>query len=74
MRDIVEIARFGLADDYWDEYPGEVRALDLEDIKKQYKRLAMLNHPDRSGDALKMSRINDAYRAIMSFHKSAPSR
>ena len=35
LNDIIEIVRFGLADDYWDEYPGEVRALDLEDIKKQ---------------------------------------
>ena len=35
LNDIVEIVRFGLADDYWDEYPGEVRAVDLEDVREQ---------------------------------------
>jgi zinc protease len=35
MRDIVEMVRFGLDETYWDTYADEVRALGLEDIKKQ---------------------------------------
>ena len=43
----------------------------LEEIKKEYKRLARIHHPDVKGDALRMSRINDAYRAILAFYKVA---
>ena len=35
LNDIIELVRFGLADDYWDEYPAEVRAVDLEDVREQ---------------------------------------
>ena len=35
LNDIVEMVRFGLADDYWDEYPAEVRAVALEDVREQ---------------------------------------
>jgi len=38
----------------------------LEDVKRQYKRLAKLHHPDRQGDPLEMSRVIDAYRALVS--------
>jgi hypothetical protein len=43
----------------------------LEEVKKQYKKLARVHHPDRRGDSLKMSRINEAYRAIMIHYKVA---
>jgi zinc protease len=35
LNDIVEIVRFGLAEDYWNEYAGQVRALSLGDIEGQ---------------------------------------
>lgn len=43
----------------------------LEDVKKQFKRLAKLHHPDRHGDPVKMRSITDAYRAIMAYYKVA---
>ena len=33
----------------------------LEDLKKQYKRLAMLHHPDRGGNTQDMQQINVEY-------------
>lgn len=33
----------------------------LEDLKKQYRTLAMKNHPDRGGDAETMKAINNEY-------------
>ena len=33
LGDIVEMVRFGLDEDYWDRFPGAVRALDLGDIE-----------------------------------------
>jgi len=44
--------------------------LDLEmncskdEIKKQYKILALKNHPDRGGDNIKMTKINEAYEKL----------
>lgn len=32
-----------------------------KEIKKQYKKLAMIHHPDRGGDASKFKEISDAY-------------
>ena len=46
------------------------KALDLdktashEDIKKQYKKLAMLHHPDRGGDVDKFKDIGEAYEIL----------
>jgi zinc protease len=44
MGDIVEMVRFGLPDDHWDKFPGEVRALTLEDVREQADRALQ---PDR---------------------------
>lgn len=36
----------------------------LEEIKKQFKRLAMRHHPDKGGDADKFKEINAAYEVL----------
>jgi curved DNA-binding protein CbpA len=36
-----------------------------EEIKKEYRRLAYLHHPDRSGDTATMQEINAAYAFAM---------
>ena len=33
----------------------------LEELKKEYRRLCMLHHPDRGGDAATMATINNEY-------------
>lgn len=33
----------------------------LEELKKEYRRLCMLHHPDRGGDAATMAAINNEY-------------
>jgi zinc protease len=40
---IAEITRFGLPDDYWVTYPGEVRALTLDDVNRAAETVI---HPD----------------------------
>ena len=46
------------------------KALDLdktasqEDIKKQYKKLAMQHHPDRGGDIDKFKEVGEAYEIL----------
>lgn len=37
----------------------------LEEVKKRYKELAMLHHPDRGGDTATMQQINNEYAAII---------
>ena len=37
----------------------------LEDLKKQYRALAMQNHPDRGGDAETMKAINNEYDELL---------
>ena len=37
----------------------------VEDIKKEYRRLAMLHHPDRGGSTEKMQEINAAYHTAL---------
>ena len=37
----------------------------VEQIKAEYKRLAVQNHPDRGGDSEVMKAINDAYEAAL---------
>ena len=33
----------------------------LEELKKEYRRLSMIHHPDRGGDAATMASINNEY-------------
>ncbi|MFW6046495.1 MAG: DnaJ C-terminal domain-containing protein [Candidatus Woesearchaeota archaeon] len=42
-----------------------------EEIKKAYKKLAMKHHPDRGGDAAKLSKINEAYNILKNPQKRA---
>ena len=46
----------------------------LEDLKKQYRELAMQNHPDRGGDAETMKVINneydDLFKKVKDVHKN----
>lgn len=37
---------------------------NIEDLKAEYRRLAMANHPDRGGDTATMQRINDEYAQL----------
>jgi len=36
----------------------------IEDIRKAYRRLALIHHPDRGGDVRKMQDINEAYEVL----------
>jgi len=44
MNDTVEMVRFGLADDHWDTFAGEVRSLTLDDVKGQADRVLQPDH------------------------------
>ena len=50
----------------------------LEELKKQYKKLAMENHPDRGGNTEKMKAINGEYdelfKILKNVHKSAEGK
>ncbi len=37
----------------------------LQEIRRQYRRLALVHHPDRGGDSEKMKEINNAYDFLM---------
>ena len=41
----------------------------LEALKKEYRRLCMIHHPDRGGDAATMAAINNEYDEA--FHRTA---
>jgi hypothetical protein len=36
----------------------------LDEVKKRYKELALLHHPDRGGDTATMQKINAEYESI----------
>ena len=46
----------------------------LETLKKEYRRLCMLHHPDRGGDTATMAAINDEYDAVFPALKLAYNR
>lgn len=50
----------------------------LEDLKKQYRRLAMEHHPDRGGSTEDMKQINSEYEALFArlkdTHKTAEGK
>jgi zinc protease len=63
MGDIVEMVRFGLPDDHWETFEGEVRGLTLDDLTREADRVLQ---PDGMvwvvvGDRAK---IEDAVRAL----------
>lgn len=43
----------------------------LEELKKEYRRLAMLHHPDRGGDLRIMQAINNEYDKAFQFLKDS---
>lgn len=43
----------------------------LEALKKEYRRLCMIHHPDRGGDAATMAAINNEYDAVFPAFKLA---
>lgn len=42
-----------------------------EEIKKSFRKLAMLHHPDKGGEALKFQQINEAYETLSNPIKKA---
>ena len=46
----------------------------LEALKKEYRSLCMLHHPDRGGDTATMAAINDEYDAVFPAFKLAYNR
>ena len=39
----------------------------LDEIRRAYRKLALVHHPDRGGDVEKMKEINYAYEHLMKF-------
>lgn len=54
--------------------PYKVLGLDpnasIDDVKKEFKKLAMIHHPDKGGDENKFKEINNAYQQIINPDKS----
>mgnify|MGYP000011437983 FL=1 len=47
------------------EYPCE-----WQDVKKQYRKLAMQHHPDRGGDKERLQEINDAFETVKKVYRN----
>lgn len=47
------------------EILGVSTSASQEDIKKSFKKLAMIHHPDKGGDPEKFKEINNAYQTLM---------
>ena len=47
--------------------------LSLADLKKDYRRLAMLHHPDRGGDIAIMQQVNAEFEKLFEIWKDRPS-
>lgn len=46
----------------------------LDELKKEYRRLAMKHHPDMGGDTETMKRINDEHDRVFEILKAAQNR
>lgn len=42
---------------------------NLDELKREYRRLCMLHHPDRGGDTVIMQAINAEYDAVFPRYK-----
>ena len=45
----------------------------LDELKKEFRRLAMLHHPDRGGDTATMQAINPEFDGIEVYFPAKPS-
>ena len=45
----------------------------LADLKKEYRRLAMLHHPDKGGDIAVMQQVNIEFEKLFDIWKDKPS-
>jgi molecular chaperone DnaJ len=43
---------------------GISRRAPADEVKKAYRQLVMIHHPDRGGDSIVVTRINSAYNVI----------
>ena len=44
----------------------------LADLKKEYRRLAMLHHPDKGGDTVLMQKLNTEFEKLFEIWKDRP--
>ena len=45
----------------------------LKEIRKNYIKLVLINHPDKGGNAARFKEIDDAYKNLIGHHSSFPS-
>ena len=41
-----------------------LKGADTKEVKKAYRKLSMLHHPDRGGDPIKFMKITKAHQAL----------
>lgn len=51
-----------------------IEEIEMTDVKRNYKKLALLHHPDRGGSHEKIIEINRAYKQIKQFLKHLDSK